>query len=270
MTLIDFEATTITPARFDGVQPAARLRGVTRRYGRSRALQDLSFDLAPGSFVAVVGRSGAGKSSLLRLLAGEEATPVDAEVEVAKPVELLLPGAQILPWRRVWDGVAEGVPGGWRSAGDAVSIADSLFAVGLDDAARRWGIRLSDEDTLRAGLARALVRKPRLLLIDDAFRHLSPRSRATMQRLILDLWRDRRPTVLFATDDLNEALLLADRVLALEAGRLVADIAVDQPRPRALIDPELSSLRSELLAVLGHDFAAVRAEPPPIALEVFL
>lgn len=250
--------------------PIARLRGVTRRYGRATALRDLSLDLASGSISAVVGRPGAGKSALLRLLAGEEAPPGDAEVVIPKQSELLPPGAQLLPWQRVWDGVAEGLPRGWRSADDARRIASALSAVGLAEEARSWALRLSDEQNLRAGLARAILRNPELLLLDDAFHPLRARSRAALQHLLLDLWRAHRPTVLFATMDLNEALLLADRILILEEGRLIADLTVDLPRPRAPIDPEFSEARSKLLAVLGYDFAVSREPPTPLALEVFL
>lgn len=274
MTVIDFETATFSPPpQFhltDGAAPAVRLRDVTHRYGRTSALEDLSFDLAPGSFTAVVGRQGSGKSALLRLLAGEESPPKGAETVIPKPSELLLPGAQLLPWQRVWGGVAEGLNRGWRSAGDAQRIASALSAVGLAEEARSWALKLSDEQTLRAGLARAVLRAPKLLLLDDAFQLLHARARAELQRLLLDLWREHRPTVLFATKDLNEALLLADRILVLEEGRLIADLTVDLARPRALIDPEFSDLRSKLLRILGHDFAATREQPTPLALEVFL
>lgn len=274
MTVIDFETATFSLApelELKAVDvPSVRLRGVTRRYGRTAALKDISFDLAPGSFTAVVGRHGSGKSALLRLLAGEEAPPRDAEAFFSKQSELLLPGAQLLPWQRVWGGVAEGLPRGWRSADDAQRVASALSAVGLAEEARSWALKLSDEQALRAGLARAILRAPKLLLLDDPFQLLHARARVALQRLVLDLWRAHRPTVLFATKDLNEALLLADRILVLEDGRLIADLAVDLPRPRALIDPEFSDLRSQLLEILGHDFAVSREQPIPLALEVFL
>jgi len=229
-----------------GVQPAARVRGLTRDFGDRRVLDGLDLDIEAGEFVALLGVSGTGKSTLLRAVGGldREAT---GEVDVPGPVAVAFQEPRLLPWRRVLANVALGlrVP-----EPDAVAFT-ALAEVGLTDRARAWPLTLSGGEAQRAALARALVREPGLLLLDEPFSALDALTRIAMHRLVLRLWQRHRPAVLLVTHDVDEALLLADRVLILADGRITFSGAVDVPRPRDRDRPALIEIRRELLRRLG-------------------
>ena len=127
----------------------------------------------------------------------------------------------------------------------------ALGEVGLEDKAEAWPQTLSGGQAQRVALARALAREPALLLLDEPFGALDALTRITMQRLVLDLWQRHKPTVLLVTHDVDEALLLADRVLVLHDGHIVSDTALDVPRPRRLSDPALERHKVDLLQLLG-------------------
>jgi sulfonate transport system ATP-binding protein len=154
---------------------------------------------------------------------------------------------RLLPWRRVSDNVRLGL-----RAGDAREIARAaLDEVGLTDRAGAWPLTLSGGEAQRAALARALVREPSLLLLDEPFSALDALTRISMHRLVLRLWAHHQPAVLLVTHDVDEALSLADRVLVLAAGRIVYSGRIDAPRPRDRDDPGLADLRTRLLTELG-------------------
>jgi sulfonate transport system ATP-binding protein len=229
-----------------GVKPAARIRGLTRDFGDRRVLDGLDLDIEAGEFVALLGVSGTGKSTLLRAVGGldREAT---GEVDVPGPVAVAFQEPRLLPWRRVLANVALGlrVP-----EPDAVALT-ALAEVGLTDRAGAWPLTLSGGEAQRAALARALVREPGLLLLDEPFSALDALTRIAMHRLVLRLWQRHRPAVLLVTHDVDEALLLADRVLILADGRITFSGAVDVPRPRDRDRPALIEIRRELLRQLG-------------------
>ncbi|WP_433266476.1 ABC transporter ATP-binding protein [Actinosynnema sp. CS-041913] len=230
---------------------AVSIRGLVKEFGSRRVLDGLDLEIAPGEFVALLGRSGCGKSTLLRILAG-----LDAEVEgafsVPERVSVAFQQPRLLPWRRVWRNISLGLPGSGRPKDWSRRVAEKALAeVRLSDHADAWPLTLSGGEAQRVSLARALVREPELLLLDEPFGALDALTRSAMHRLVEQLWREHRPAVLFVTHDVDEALALADRVVVLEAGRLVAEHRIDLPRPRRRAS--FVDLRVDVLADLGVD-----------------
>ncbi len=227
-------------------RPAAWVRGLTREFAGRRVLDELDLDIAPGEFVALIGRSGSGKSTLLRALAGlDRGVSGDLGVEGTAAVAFQEP--RLLPWRRVWANVSLGL----RTA-DAKQVAlDALEEVGLSARAGAWPLTLSGGEAQRAALARALVREPSLLLLDEPFSALDALTTITMHRLVLRLWAHHQPAVLLVTHDVDEALSLSDRVLVLAGGQIAFSERIDVPRPRERDHPELAALRTRLLIELG-------------------
>jgi len=226
---------------------AVRLRNVTRQFGERRVLDGLNLDLAPGSFTALLGRSGSGKTTLLRTLARLDPVPADATVVTPSPTAVVFQEPRLLPWQRVWRNVALGLAG--EDARDRAAAA--LEEVGLGQHLNAWPLTLSGGEAQRAALARALVREPKLLLLDEPFAALDALTRLRMQALVAELWRTHAPTALVVTHDVDEALLLADRILVLADGAIRADITTGLAHPRRHADPRFAGLRLRLLAELG-------------------
>jgi sulfonate transport system ATP-binding protein len=226
--------------------PAASVRGLNRAFGDRTVLDRLDVDIAAGEFVALIGRSGSGKSTLLRALAGldREAT---GSVSVAGPVAVAFQEPRLVPWKRVLANVALGL----RVADPRAAARAALAEVGLTEQAAAWPVTLSGGEAQRASLARALVREPRLLLLDEPFSALDALTRITMHRLVLSLWTRHRPAVLLVTHDVDEALALADRVLVLGDGQIAHSSSIGLPRPRVRDHPDLVALRLRLLTQLG-------------------
>ncbi len=224
----------------------ARIRGLSRQFGGRQVLDNLDLDIAPGEFIALIGRSGSGKSTLLRALAGLD-REVTGELEVNGTAAVAFQEPRLLPWRRVRDNVCLGL----RTPGAAGVAAGALEEVGLAARAEAWPLTLSGGEAQRAALARALVREPSLLLLDEPFSALDALTRITMHRLVLRLWAHHQPAVLLVTHDVDEALALADRVLVLADGRIGYSGRIDVPRPRDRDHPGLTGLRTRLLTELG-------------------
>ena len=225
-----------------------RARGVTRTFGDRTVLRGIDLDIRPGEFVALLGRSGSGKSTFLRALAALD-TEVTGEIFVPEQRAVGFQDPRLLPWARVLDNVVLGLPGSDSSARGLQALAE----VGLADHARDWPKTLSGGEAQRAALARALVREPALLLLDEPFGALDALTRIRMHRLVAELCARHHPAVLLVTHDVDEAVVLADRVLVLTDGVISLDrpIASTFPRPRLRSDPRFAELRSELLAELG-------------------
>jgi sulfonate transport system ATP-binding protein len=228
--------------------PVATVAHLTRSFDQRRVLDDVEMEISQGEFVALIGRSGSGKSTLLRALAGlddgiEGTVTVDGEVGVA------FQDARLVPWKRVRDNVALGL----RHPDPERAAAKALDEVGLSEHAGAWPLTLSGGEAQRVSLARALVRDPRLLVLDEPFGALDALTRITMHGLVLGLWERHRPAVLLVTHDVDEALALADRVLVLADGRIAHESRIELDRPRDRDHHELTELRDRLLAELGVD-----------------
>ncbi|RDK10613.1 ATP-binding cassette domain-containing protein [Cupriavidus lacunae] len=235
-------------ARREAAQPAAevprkpggvalQVSQVVKRYDGREVLHNVALDVAPGEFLAIVGRSGCGKSTLLRLVAGLEAADggsitVDGEAGGKgrtrhADVRVMFQDARLLPWKRVLDNVALGLP-----RARCAEAANVLAQVGLADRAQAWPARLSGGQRQRVALARALVHHPQLLLLDEPLGALDALTRIEMQGLIESLWRRLGFTALLVTHDVSEAVALADRIVLIEDGRIAMDERVALARPR--------------------------------------
>jgi len=226
------------------------LRGLTKRYGERTVLDAVNLEIAPGEFVAVVGRSGCGKSTLLRAIAGLE-QPDAGQVRIGgggtKPeVRMMFQDARLLPWKTALQNVALGLADGEERARAA------LASVGLAERAGDWPSVLSGGQRQRVALARALVHEPQLLLLDEPLGALDALTRIEMQQLIEALWTRRGFTAVLVTHDVQEAVVLADRILLIEEGRLALDLDVKLVRPRARGGVEFGALEKKVLdQVLG-------------------
>jgi sulfonate transport system ATP-binding protein len=240
--------TVAQPAR-----PVVRTRGLARAFGGDPVLDGLDLDIAQGEFVALLGRSGSGKSTLLRALAGLDGE-VDGDIAVDGTVAVAFQEPRLVPWRRVLANTCLGL----RCASPRQVAAAALADVGLADRATAWPLTLSGGEAQRASLARALVRQPSLLLLDEPFSALDALTMIAMHRLVLRLWASHQPAVLLVTHDVDEALELADRVLVLSGGRISHGCLVGAPRPRDRTGAELSTLRNRLLAELGVEMEGIR------------
>lgn len=236
------------PPVADGAGDVARVSGLVRTFGSRRVLNELDLSIAPGEFVALIGRSGSGKSTLLRALAGLD-RDIAGEVSVQGTIGVAFQDPRLVPWMRVLNNVSLGLRA--PSPVDASRVA--LSEVGLADHEQAWPLTLSGGEAQRVSLARALVRDPSLLLLDEPFGALDALTRITMHGLVLKLWRGHRPAILLVTHDVDEALSLADRVLVLADGRIAHQSRIGLERPRDRNNHELITLRNRLLSELGVD-----------------
>ncbi|MFJ1458834.1 ABC transporter ATP-binding protein [Nocardia sp. N2S4-5] len=224
----------------------ARIRKLSKAFGERVVLDGLDLDIARGEFVALLGRSGTGKSTLLRALAGLDREH-DGELTVTGDVAVAFQEPRLVPWKRVHANLTLGL----RHHDPKAAARAALAEVGLTERTDAWPLTLSGGEAQRASLARALVRDPDLLLLDEPFSALDALTRITIHALVLQLWNRHRPGVLLVTHDVDEALLLADRVLVLADGRIANDIRVDLPRPRRREESRFVTLRRGLLGDLG-------------------
>jgi NitT/TauT family transport system ATP-binding protein len=214
-----------------------RLRGIRRAFNDEAVIESLDLDLSPGEFLALLGPSGCGKSTLLRLIAGLD-SPDSGQLQVngGHPrLAYVFQEASLMPWRSVLGNVAlplelDGVPSAERNAA-ALCLLDT---VGLGGAASRYPGELSGGMKMRVSLARALVTRPSLLLLDEPFAALDEFTRHYLDEHLQQLWLDLRMTVVFVTHSITEAVFLADRVVMLSprGGRILADQTIALPRPR--------------------------------------
>ena len=230
-----------------GTDLAAVVHGVTKAFGARDVLADLDVTVAQGEFVALLGASGSGKTTLLRILAGLD-TAGSGDVLVPEVRTVVFQEPRLVASQRVWRNVVLGLPRAQATRERAVS---ALQEVGLAPQADAWPGTLSGGEAQRVALARALVREPQLLLLDEPFAALDALTRLRMQQLVADLCARHRPGVLLVTHDVEEAVLLADRVMVLTEGRISLDQPVDLPRPRRVGGEEFDALRDRLLAELG-------------------
>jgi sulfonate transport system ATP-binding protein len=235
---------TVTPAT--DRRDVVRLRGLRRSFGEHVVLDGLDLDLAAGEFVALLGRSGSGKTTLLRALAGLD-RGVTGEVQTGGTPAVVFQEPRLLPWRTVLQNVALGL----RDPDPQARAMRALAEVGLAGREAAWPRQLSGGQRQRVALARALVREPDLMLLDEPFSALDALTRVSAQALVNDLWQRHAPAVLLVTHDVEESLLLADRVLIVSGGRITYDERFELERPRRRDHPDLVARRRELLERLG-------------------
>ncbi|GIG86979.1 ABC transporter ATP-binding protein [Plantactinospora endophytica] len=239
-------ATRTTGGLSTATRPVVTARNVRRSFGAAVVLDGVDLAIVPGEVVALLGGSGSGKSTLLRILAGldPEAT---GEITRAGSQAVVFQEHRLLPWKRVAGNVSLGVPG----PGVRQRVAAALAEVGLAERDRAWPAELSGGQAQRVAFARALVREPALMLLDEPFGALDALTRLKMQTLFGRLHAEHGFAALLVTHDVDEALLLADRTLVLDSGRIVEDAEVPLPRPRAVDHPGFGPLRRHLLDRLG-------------------
>jgi sulfonate transport system ATP-binding protein len=228
-------------------QPVVAARGLNKHFGEQPVLRDMSLDIAQGEFVALLGRSGSGKSTFLRVLGALDGE-VSGDIRVPRRRAVVFQDPRLFPWQRVLRNVLVGLPRDARTQARALA---ALEEVGLSHRVTAWPRTLSGGEAQRVALARALVREPQLLLLDEPFGALDALTRIRMHRLLQDLYQRHRPAVLLVTHDVDEAIGLADRVLVLSEGRISLNLAVDITGQRHHADPRFGVLRERLLRELG-------------------
>ncbi len=248
------------------------ISALSKRFDRAPALDPIDFAVADGEIVAILGTSGAGKSTLLRIIAGiERASSGEVRLD-GRPVTAPTPKLgfvfqepRLMPWLSVRDNVAFGLEG--MARGERAARAEAALArVGLADAGALWPRQLSGGMAQRVAIARALVTRPSVLLLDEPFSALDAFTRLSLQQHLLEIWEGDRPTMLFVTHDIDEALMLADRVIVLlgRPGRVCRDEYIDVPRPRRRGDARLARWRERLFDDLS---GAAGPEPLTMAAE---
>ncbi|ABQ36866.1 ABC transporter ATP-binding protein [Bradyrhizobium sp. BTAi1] len=255
-------------------QAAARgrleVRGVSKAFTVNgapiAALNDVSLTVRPGEFVALLGPSGCGKSTLLRLIAGLDrdykgCIVQDGEAVTSTSLErgIVFQEPRLFPWATVRQNIALGLKNAPISEADKrAAVAAHIALVGLDGFAEAYPHQLSGGMAQRAAIARGLVNRPRLLLLDEPFGALDALTRARLQTELQRIWAHEKITMILVTHDVDEAVFLGDRVVVLapRPGRISRIFDVPAARPRARSDDDLVRLRNEVLRTLEHDSAA--------------
>lgn len=222
-------------------------RDIRKSFGGNVVLDGLSLEIRAGEFVAMLGRSGSGKSTFLRALGALDGD-FEGYVRVPERRAIVFQDPRLLPWQRVQTNVTIGLP---ATAAVREQARAALGEVNLTDKARAWPRTLSGGEAQRVALARALVREPELLLLDEPFGALDALTRIKMHGLLVALCRRHTPAVLLVTHDVDEAILLADRVIVLSDGAISLDVDVAVPKPRVRDSHEFATLRRRLLTELG-------------------
>lgn len=229
--------------------PAVHVRRLKKTFGTKVVLDGVDLDVARGEFVALLGASGTGKTTLLRILAGLELPDENQSlVLVPRLRTTVYQEPRLVPSMRVAGNVAIGQP---NSKETRAAAERALAEVGLSSHARAWPATLSGGEAQRVALARALVREPQLLLLDEPFGALDALTRLQMQDLVAELCAAHRPAVVLVTHDVDEAIRLADRILILRGGQFVVNVQLDIPAPRDRNDVRFLDQRRSLLAEMG-------------------
>lgn len=225
-----------------------------------RALENFSARIDPGEIVAVIGGSGCGKSTLLRAICGLDRATSGAisldGLSITAPHEkigIIFQEPRLLPWLSVADNVGFGLSH-LPAAERRQRVTRALSRVGLAEKAQAWPRELSGGQAQRVAIARALVPSPEVLLLDEPFSALDAFTRADLQDHLLDLWADTRPTLVLVTHDVDEAVVLADRIMVMRPrpGRLSEEIKVDLTRPRDRASSAFEDIKHEVLAALDR------------------
>ena len=225
------------------------------------ALRDVSLACAEGEFVCLLGLSGCGKSTLLQMIAGLEAPSTGQIVVAGRELDGPSPATSVVfqdhglfPWMSVRANVEFNMKARGAAVAERRRRGEEMLALtGLSAFARHYPHQLSGGMRQRVGIARALTTRPRALLMDEPFAALDAQTRGHLQAELLDIWAGQRTTVLFVTHSIDEAVVLADRILVFtpRPGRLSTVVPVTLPRPREADAPGFAALMRELRAALG-------------------
>ena len=237
------------------------LNGLGKIYPNGvNALERFSAEIRLGEIVAIIGGSGCGKSTLLRAIAGLDratsGTVTLDDIKISAPhakIGIIFQEPRLLPWLSVAENIGFGLsdlPADIRRQ----KVAGALARVGLADKADAWPRELSGGQAQRVAIARALVPQPEVLLLDEPFSALDAFTRRDLQDHLLDLWADTRPTLVLVTHDVDEAVVLADRVFVMRPrpGRLFEEIKVNLARPRDRNSPMFDSFKRRVLTALDR------------------
>ncbi|MGH7715337.1 MAG: ABC transporter ATP-binding protein, partial [Vulcanimicrobiaceae bacterium] len=230
------------------------------------ALTNSTFSVADGEICCLLGPSGCGKSTILNILAGFDSSTGGHATVGGKPVDkphpsraLVFQQPQLFPWLDVWDNILFGPRMSGLPRAEAEARANRLLqATSLSEFKRHRVYELSGGMRQRVAIARALINRPEVLLMDEPFGALDAQTRATMQQLLLSIWEDLRPTIIFVTHDVDEALFLGDQVCVMSArpGRIRERLRVTIRRPRTL---EVTT-SEEFVTLKRSILGAIRAE----------
>jgi len=248
-----------------------RIEGLHKTYpGKTAAqavpaVQAIDLHIESGEFVALLGPSGCGKSTLLNLIAGFEQPSAGRLLVDGAPVTkpgpargVVFQEAALLPWLDVWENVVFGPKvQGLRAADYEPRAEEMLRIVGLADFKRHLPVQLSGGMRQRVGMARVLTLGSRVLLMDEPFGALDAQTRMTMQELLLHVWQQLKPTIVFVTHDIDEALFLADKVYVMTArpGKIQSEVPVPIPRPRAIevtTSDAFNAMKREILRLIRN------------------
>jgi sulfonate transport system ATP-binding protein len=230
------------------IPAAVQVRRLHRRYGDRVVLNELDLDIARGEFVALIGVSGCGKTTLLRAIAGLD-IPDGGTITAPTQRAIVFQEPRLLPWKRVGPNVALT----YRGANRQQRVRDALAEVQLEEHTEAWPIQLSGGQAQRVALARALVTEPELLLLDEPFGALDALTRIKMHGLVRQLVAAHQPAVLLVTHDVDEAIALSDRIVVMRDGRIAATHVVDGDAHRNRAQLGFARLRSQLLTELSVD-----------------
>jgi sulfonate transport system ATP-binding protein len=243
----------------DAAPTVVHLAGLSKSYGAQVIFDGIDLAICRGEFVALLGPSGTGKTTLLRIL-GRLENATSGHATIAEKTSVVFQEPRLIAAQRVWRNV---VLADRRGPATKAAALEALDEVGLLEKAGVWPKTLSGGEAQRVGLARALYRSPDLLLLDEPFGALDAFTRRKAQDLVMRLWAEHRPGVLLVTHDVEESLLLADRVLVLGHGHIQADIPVTIPRPRDSTAPDFNEIKRQVLAELSQVSAPSTSQDRP-------
>ena len=240
------------------------LNSVGLSYGTHRAIHDISFKIESGQFVALVGPTGCGKSSLLNLVAGLLKPSAGIILSEGRPLEsinrkaaYMFQSDALLPWKTAIQNIMFGPSlRGVRKTEAAKEANTWLERIGLRGFGDRYPSQLSGGQRKRVAMAQALINRPSILLMDEGFSALDIHTRALMENELLELWQELRATVLFVTHDLEEAIAMSDRLLLMTAGpnaTIKGDYPIRLPRPRNVAEARFIPGFAELYGGIWRD-----------------
>jgi NitT/TauT family transport system ATP-binding protein len=261
-------------------QPAVVLKGVSVAFGladgkRYEAVQPVDVSVADGEFVAILGPTGCGKSTLLNIAAGLMPPSSGETLIFGSPLNgintvagYLFQQDALMPWKTSRDNVAIGLEIRGVPRAEALAEADAMMKrVGLANFGDRYPHQLSGGQRKRVALAQVLIRKPKILFMDEPFGPLDAQTRLIMSELLLGLWQADRKAVMFVTHDLDEAIALSDRVLVMSAGprsKIIGDYKIDLPRPRNIAEvraePNFNKLHTAIWGCLRDEVRKTYAQ----------